>query len=126
MTDTQLAALITALVTAAGAIAGAIRWAVLRMVKAQDDATAAMLDHAKAMTDNAAASRELVNDVKDAISRIDVIADFIEEETSGVHDREDLRRKLKRAQREKRERAKTPPLGSGYRPPQRPKTDTDT
>lgn len=130
MTDGQLAALISALVGVATTVGAAIRWAVLRMVKAQDAATDAMIQHAGTMADSSAANRELVSEVKSAIRRIDTIADFIEEETSGVHDVSDLRKKMQRAARETRDkpRMKTNPgvpIAGGYYGPRRPPRQDD-
>jgi hypothetical protein len=126
MTDAQLVSLLAAFATVGGSVCAAIRWAVVRMVKSQDGATSAMLTHAKDMADNAASNRELANEIRDVILRIDAIGEFVEE-TTGNHDIEAVRRKLARAKagRRERERAITPPKPQGYYGIHRQKNDTD-
>ncbi len=126
MTDAQLAILVAAITALGTAVAGAIKWAVNRLSTLQDNALKVLVDAGKAMTDSAASNRELVGRVERAINRIDEIADFVEEETSGIHDVSAFRRTIRGAAKE-RERAKTPAGGvaAGYYGPHRPKTGAE-
>lgn len=77
MTDAQLGLLITAIATFGAGVVGSLKWAVGRITKAIDDnttardaQTAAMLEHAKAMT---------------ALTvKIDAVADFVQEHTPPI------------------------------------------
>jgi hypothetical protein len=127
MSDAQLTLLLAAIATLGGSLVGALRWAVNRVTKASDDGTAALIANAARNAENTASNASLGVKIDSLVRRIDDIGDFVEE-SSGVHDATEFRKRYAR------ERTKTPrqipsvprPTPTGYYPPRRPKTDTDT
>lgn len=91
MSDAQLAAILTAVAAFGGAIAAAIRWGVMRLVKAQDRATDAIIA-------NTASNATLITKLEHVADRIDRISDFVDEMTP----------------------VEIPKPSRGYRPPARP------